>query len=490
VRPLRSLFPIATLVLVLVATGCDRDRITDPADTVPSGTVPSVEETADPRVESLAAQLALAAHWEIDPERAPDVDGLDRIVGPVTVVDRAALTEDVVHVVFEIRTGNGPYDAIRLHRVVRERRPGRPIRAPESLFLLHGSGVGFEGSFLAAPSDPAERSLPVFLAENGIDVWGIDLGWTLVPPAETDLTVFDEWGLERDVRDLELGVAIARVARLLTGSGIARLNLLGWSTGESKGYVYLAREADRPRFLRNVKTFLPVDSGLLSTDPQVQQGRCDAIAGIEALLDGGIFADDTGVLARTAAGLAAQDPDGVSPLGFAPLTNLQTLLLAQSQTGTVFGTDPASFHLFAGTFDATGLPDGFRYVPVSTGIEFYASWAPYEPWLTKRDIAQYDCPTVAPVLPADFGAIEVPILYVGAGGGNGAVGEDLQGFVGSDDFRSLIVSTDANPFLDFGHADLFKAEDARALFWQPVLDWIEEHAGRGGRGGRGALATR
>ena len=106
-----------------------------------------------------------------------------------------------------------------------------------------------------------------------------------------------------------------------------------------------------------MKTFLPVDSGLLSTDPQVQQGRCDAIAGIEALLDGGIFADDTGVLARTAAGLAAQDPNGVSPLGFAPLTNLQTLLLAQSQTGTVFGTDPASFHLFAGTFYTTGLPD-------------------------------------------------------------------------------------------------------------------------------------
>lgn len=489
-RSFRFLFPLVTLLVALVATGCERDRVTAPVGPEAGGPPTAVEETVDPRVDSFAAQLARAAHWEVDPEHVPDVDGLDRIVSPVTIVDRSSLTEDVVHVVFEIRTGSGPYDAFRLHRVVRERRPGRPMRAPESLFLLHGSGVGFEGSFLAAPSAPATRSLPVFLAENGIDVWGIDLGWTLVPTEETDLSVFADWGLERDLRDLELGVAIARAARVLTGNGIARLNLLGWSTGESKGYAYLAREAERSRFFRNVKTFLPVDSGVLSTDPQVQQSRCDAIAGIESLLGAGVYADDTGVLARTAAGLAAQDPDGVSPLGFAPLTNLQTLLLAQSQTGTVFGTDPASFHLFAGTFDANGLPDGFRYVPVSTGIEFYAAWAPYEPLLTKRDIAQYDCPTATPALPVDFGEIEVPILYVGAGGGNGAVGEDLQGFVGSDDFRSLIVSTDANPFLDFGHADLFQAEAARELFWQPVFDWIEEHAERGRHRGRGALGAR
>ena len=79
---------------------------------------------------------------------------------------------------------------------------------------------------------------------------------------------------------------------------------------------------------------------------------------------------------------------------------------------------------------------------------------------------------------------------MGAGGGNGAVGEDPQGFVGSEDFRCLIVSTDANRFLDFGHADLFEAADACELVWQPVLDWIEEHAGRGRRDGRGALMTR
>jgi hypothetical protein len=29
--------------------------------------------------------------------------------------------------------------------------------------------------------------------------------------------------------------------------------------------------------------------------------------------------------------------------------------------------------------------------------------------------------------------------------------------------------------VDYGHADLFLANDAQALVWQPILSWIQAH---------------
>lgn len=28
---------------------------------------------------------------------------------------------------------------------------------------------------------------------------------------------------------------------------------------------------------------------------------------------------------------------------------------------------------------------------------------------------------------------------------------------------------------DFGHADLFQADDAETLVWEPILEWLETH---------------
>jgi hypothetical protein len=46
--------------------------------------------------------------------------------------------------------------------------------------------------------------------------------------------------------------------------------------------------------------------------------------------------------------------------------------------------------------------------------------------------------------------------------------------VGSDDVTLLNVSLDPDQALDIGHVDIFTAECAPQVFWQPMLDWIED----------------
>jgi hypothetical protein len=66
---------------------------------------------------------------------------------------------------------------------------------------------------------PKDQALPIFLAQNGVDVWGIDFRWTLVPATVTDLSFMQGWGIEQDARDLGVGIGLARVTRAMTGSG-------------------------------------------------------------------------------------------------------------------------------------------------------------------------------------------------------------------------------------------------------------------------------
>ena len=67
--------------------------------------------------------------------------------------------------------------------VVKETAPNRPVHARQALFLTHGDIWPFRAAFLTGA-----HPLPVFLAQNGVDVWGIDFRSTLVPATVTDLS--------------------------------------------------------------------------------------------------------------------------------------------------------------------------------------------------------------------------------------------------------------------------------------------------------------
>ncbi|MBN2169841.1 MAG: hypothetical protein JW819_00810, partial [Candidatus Krumholzibacteriota bacterium] len=189
-----------------------------------------------PDAEALALAVLAQAGWPVDPE-----SGLPEGGGRCTeevFFQRTPITDDIVHYFFRIRVGWGEHDVVGLHRVVRERHPFRPIRTPEVAFLLHGDIKDFTGMFLpgvSSPGMPDDFGLAVMLAQSDVDVWGLDQGWTLVPAGVTDFGFMVDWGMDRNVRDLDLGIRVARLARLFSGNGNHKVNLLGYSSGAVTG---------------------------------------------------------------------------------------------------------------------------------------------------------------------------------------------------------------------------------------------------------------
>ena len=112
------------------------------------------------------------------------------LVGAVLLVRPALATERIEQVArhqivdhiyeydYVVSTGHDQHHRVGVHRVVQEEH-GRPRHSDQAIFMVHGDIWDFNAAFMRGNSSP--DSLPVFLAHRGVDVWGIDLGWTLVP---------------------------------------------------------------------------------------------------------------------------------------------------------------------------------------------------------------------------------------------------------------------------------------------------------------------
>ena len=92
--------------------------------------------------------------------------------------------------------GPGPYDRVRIHRLVREYKPYRPLRTKGNVFMVHGGVQDFEDIFLryGAETLNAKTSAAFYLSSNEIDVWGIDLAWNLVPLETADFEFMEGLG--------------------------------------------------------------------------------------------------------------------------------------------------------------------------------------------------------------------------------------------------------------------------------------------------------
>jgi pimeloyl-ACP methyl ester carboxylesterase len=398
---------------------------------------------------------------------------------PVSAIERRALTANVAEYFFKIRVGTGPYDEIGVHRVVKETAPNVPVHARNAVFLAPGDIWSFRAAFLTGA-----HPLPVFLAENGVDVWGIDYRWTFVPATVTDLSFMKTWGLEQDARDLGIAIGAARITRGLTGSGFGKVYLLGWSRGGQIGYAYLNGETRIPPALRQVKGFIPVDIYLKTDVPQLQAFACQRQHNTEATIAGGGFANPSGGLIATLGVLAATDPNGSSILNGPPFnlpgyTNRQAGLLVGEATFTFLaGLEPAPFyHFTGGTFDAQGKPSGLLYSNEATLFTFEQASAPFQPNQELADADAATCGQTNVAFDDHLGNITVPVLYIGAGGGFGEYGIYTTTLLGSTDVTTRIIHKvpAAQRIADYGHADLFLASDAQTLVWQPILDWVRTH---------------
>jgi hypothetical protein len=395
---------------------------------------------------------------------------------------RRSLTPGVAEYSLEIRVGPMPCDVIGLHRVVREREPGLPLPAAHAVMMVHGDAWDFEGAFLGGGPGASSAGISVYLAENGVDVWGVDLGWTRVREGSSDLGALAGWGFARDLRDLDLALGVAGMARGLSGEA-RQMHLLGWSRGGQLGYAYLAAEGARPASERRVVGFIPVDVFLKTEVPSLREDARRRHQAALAEIERGNYANDTGLQVAPLGRLALEDPGGPSPApAFSGRTNAEAALLVGGATYLLIQPPPVPlYHFVAGVWDeAAGLVTGLAHTDLERWFAFLASPKPYQPWRTLADgdalVSESEGADAAGLPGCDrLDRITVPVLYVGSGGGFGGAGEHTTALLGSRDVTRHIVRfhPEEQRLLDAGHADILLAHDAASLFWEPILSWIK-----------------
>jgi hypothetical protein len=224
----------------------------------------------------------------------------------------------------------------------------------------------------------------------------------------------------------------------------------------------LDEESQMPAAKRQVSAYIPVDT-LLKTNMWINQHQnCLYEAGDNANHAAGIY--------------GYPDPGGAP--SFPGLTNKQASLLvgaAVYELGTS-GNIPY-FHYVAGTFPGGNfwaLPTGLVYTDLSRWTSFESAPGGVEPSLLIAETEGITCGDSTTGLDTHLGAIHVPVLYVGAGGGVGPVGLYTLSLLGSKDVGTHMISFQpaAQAALDFGHVDLFLARNADHLVWEPIFNWL------------------
>ena len=182
------------------------------------------------------------------------------------------------------------------------------------------------------------------------------------------------------------------------------------------------------------------------------------------------FGRDQGALS------APGDPSPVVP----GLTNLQAALFFGAASYNLLPASPW-YHYVAGVFDSYGLPVGLQYTEVEGFLDFFAAMCPYEPNRFAADYAAMLCNEVDLPFDDHVAEIRVPVFYVGGAGGIGEVGVYATTLLGSTDVTHLVVRLHppGEEVLDYGHLDILTGREAPALVWQPMLEWIATHSGRG-----------
>ncbi len=403
---------------------------------------------------------------------APSKEKLQKLFQSVTA--KRKHKGGIAHYQFDVRLGAGPFDVVRIHRVVKERRSNRPVKTRGAVFMTHGASLNFEAIFLNAGSDKPtpETSAALYLASNDIDVWGMDYAWTLVPEETSDFSFMKDWGAEKDAKHTLAAMSIARFLRGLTGQGFGRLNLLGYSYGAALTYVAAGLETQQYRFQRDISGIIPVDVTLKVPDPENSPSvPCVGMENARNNLDNGNYVNRQGQNIKGLGQLAANAPDAPSPLPpFEGLTNYQAALAAGMFPG---GARPY-WHFVAGVAES-GLPVDLQFTDPARWIGLLVSLPPYMPVRPGYEIGLAGCGHEDTSIDDHLTKISVPILYLGAGGGFGTEGNYTASLTNSSDITTHTVSLNNNPVFDYGHADLLLADNAPELVWDRLKNWLIEH---------------
>lgn len=374
-------------------------------------------------------------------------------------MDRVDLGKGVAHYTFDLKLGDGEFDVVKVHRVVKEKRPYSPIRTKGDIFMVHGAIQDFDDIFLTAGAEVINEktSSPFYLALNRIDVWGIDLGWTRVPmePLDRDFSFMKDWGVEKDVTHTLKTMSIARLIRGLSGQSFCRMNLLGFSYGLNVAYGAAGRETQQHWILRDVKGIIPVDSRLTTDIESIQQIKCNEAAYWLGVMDGGQY----------------HHPWGVDLINWGELTiaSPNTNDLHPQMTNSQFLEFVGTQGFFGGENGVMKYTDPLRFFTLSANL------SPHMPAQMFYDMPAGGCPDRNESYVMYLSEIAVPILYIGAGGGAAETGFYTCTQTSSVDATQMVVSVNGDPATDYGHADLWMARDADVQVWTKLHGWLIDH---------------
>jgi hypothetical protein len=394
---------------------------------------------------------------------------------PTTITQ---VSGNVTEFYYVVTTGNGKYDHIGLHRVTIVDKNGNPKPSSSAVLMLHGDLWPFDQALYGGIS---RDSIATYFASQGVDVWGMDLAWTLVPSTESDFTFMKDWGLQHDINDIETGLSFARTVRSQTGSDGGPLTLLAWSRGGWHGYALLNQESQLSCNQRQVKAYIPVETMYKTDNSNSQAVFCGAEAYWYQAHANGTYNTDFSI-DRVLGQQAIQAPNLTSPpsLCDAPYTNLTCSLSSAALPGNFF-TPQYHFNggYFVGNDVNSGIADGLAFTNPARLNALWAGGASYENSLMLAETYAISCGD-DPNLPFDkhLGDIKVPVHYVGAAGGMGNYGLYTLSLLGSEDITNHIVSfypPDKADY-DFGHVDLFYADNAQKVVWADILDFVQRQS--------------
>ena len=394
------------------------------------------------------------------------------------LVSRTLLSNDVVHYSWELPVGSGPYETVRLHRVVREslRPPYRPVPKMEGVMLLPGAPQLFEGIFLPRSNGSVpiyESSVALYLAGNDIDVWGMTYGWAYIPYGTTDFSFLKGWGIGKDAKHTEMALTLARWMRSTSGQGAGPIHILGFSYGGFLVYAVAGEDTQRLGNLKNVKGIIPVDGSAFKVAEQFRTADCARMPTIVDAINAGTYhIDASGAYLMAKAALDA--PDELSPLSlrgiaghlepFAPYTFTNRQAPSVNAVGTRF---------LAGSYTVSPPSVTLHYTSPQRWLELYHVTPPYYPYQWQYDYWGSRCSSASYPVGFDehLGEITVPVLHINRGTG----GFFTTTLIKSIDITRLIL----NPLPDapsyYGHADVFLADDAADRVWRPIMEWIKAH---------------
>ncbi|MFZ2899990.1 MAG: hypothetical protein WA004_15290 [Saprospiraceae bacterium] len=461
----RQLF-LGTLLVIsaLLFTNCNKDKDPTPEEQTIEKII--AETPIDPY--TIAKKLVDQAGW-------PEEVELDFELGTIQLLNykREVVKGDIVHYSFDLAVGTHQYDKIGVHRVVKETAANTPLKTSTALFFQHGDLKNFTGMMLPStfsPSMPEGFGLATYLAENDVDVWGIDQAWCAVPAGVTDFSFFKDFGLDKATRDLRNAMAVARIARYLTGNGLDALHMAGYSSGMSTVYAVADMETQMETGLRHAKTLIPIDMIIKSDQAFINELWDQQLALSQEPWDMGQYESYLGFTFLT--GLALSDPGGPSPV-FEGFTNLQVMLFYGC--ANIAGA-ASPFHYWAAEW-VNDFPSTPKYTTWEQIMDFTGSAIEYQPhkfWIDYNIMLgnSHDSP-----YDDHLGQIKLPIYNVAAGGGFGNAATYGASLTGSTDVTHKIVALDTpeNALYDFGHVDLFTASNAPGLWWGEFLGWLEAH---------------